>query len=402
VKRSHYSEHLARLGRVAVAARDPQAVLDQACVVAAEALHLEVTRIFLRDSGCSALRVVSGVGLVVGQEVGAEVLYEPGTCWERLLAGKEALTVPKAYLEAGLISALWVALSGQGRALGLFCVCSRNITSFGTNEVKFLECLAQWVVMSLQRAQLEEALGQAQRFKSVGELTGGIAHDFNNLLAVIQGNLQALAGLPALAQHLDGQQMVAAAAQATRRGAGLTHKLLAFPMRSAMNPVTVDVAALLQSLAHMLCRTLGAHIGVEVMVTPKCPPVQADLAQLEAALLNLALNARDAMPDGGTLRFQSAECQMPPTASLDIDQSAQGFVAIAISDTGIGMSAQVKARVLEPFFTTKAAGRGAGLGLSTVCDFVKQSRGAMSIESAPGAGTTITLYLPQAQFTGAE
>jgi nitrogen-specific signal transduction histidine kinase/CheY-like chemotaxis protein len=271
--------------------------------------------------------------------------------------------------------------------------------------VRFLESLSNLLATSLQRAQSEEALNHAQRLESVGQLTGGIAHDFNNLLTVIQGNLQVMEELPALAEHTYGQQLVGAAARATRRGAELTSKLLAFSRRQVLQPSEVDIGAMLVSLADMLRRTLDQRIRIEVDAPAACPHVMADPGQLESALLNIAINARDAMPEGGGLRFRAEPCAALPVEvrnELD-DPSApeDGFVAISIADTGTGMPEAVKERVFEPFFTTKEAGRGTGLGLSTVYGFVKQSKGAVAIDSAPGAGTTLTLYLPRPWTTAA-
>jgi nitrogen-specific signal transduction histidine kinase/CheY-like chemotaxis protein len=259
--------------------------------------------------------------------------------------------------------------------------------------------VASVLATSLQRAQSEDALKHAQRLESVGQLTGGIAHDFNNLLTVIQGNLQVLEERPALEDDAYGQQLVAAATRAAKRGAELTGKLLAFSRRQVLQPTKIDVCALLTSLSDMLRRTLDQRIVIDVEAPPACPPVLADPGQLESALLNIAINARDAMPEGGLLRFRGeASVVLPPGVRRELDDPSmpdERFVAIAVSDTGTGMPETVKERVFEPFFTTKEAGRGTGLGLSTVYGFVKQSKGAIAIESSPGAGTTVTLYIPR-------
>jgi len=239
----------------------------------------------------------------------------------------------------------------------------------------------------------------------VGQLTGGIAHDFNNLLTVIQGNLQVLADLPAVFGDGLAPQLVAAATRASRRGAELTGKLLAFSRRQRLQPASVDVAAMMRSLADMLRRTLDQRIRIRIEVAPGCPDVQADPAQLESALLNIAINARDAMPDGGDLVFEAAPLAAVPAAlrreleedadTAATDTAAMRYVRIAISDNGTGMPEEVKERAFEPFFTTKQAGRGTGLGLSTVYGFARQSRGAIGIDSTPGLGTTLSLILPQ-------
>ena len=366
--------------------------------------------VFLLDSNRLELRVASGVGMVPGEALGERVPNRPDTPPGFVLSqgrpvivedyrSEQRFVVPQTYLAAGLTSALAVPLTDRGRTIGALTVRSRSAQRFGDDESRFLESLASLLATSLQRAQSEEALKHAQRLESVGQLTGGIAHDFNNLLTVIQGNLQVLEELPALAQDAYGQQLVGSAARATKRAAELTSKLLAFSRRQVLQPTQVDVSTLLNSLSDMLRRTLDQRIVIEVDAPPECPPVLADPGQLESALLNIAINARDAMPDGGTLRFLGLACiPLPAEVRRELDDPSapdERFVAIAISDTGSGMPEEVKERAFEPFFTTKEAGRGTGLGLSTVYGFVKQSKGAVAIDSAPGAGTTVTLYIPQ-------
>jgi CheY-like chemotaxis protein len=210
---------------------------------------------------------------------------------------------------------------------------------------------------------------------------------------VIQGNLQVLEDLPAVSGDALAQDLVAAAARASRRGAELTAKLLAFSRRQVLQPRAINVEAMLQPLAALLRRTLDARIRIEVEVAPDCPPCLADPGQLESALLNIAINARDAMPEGGLLRFAAARCGTPP-AQADAAAWARGGVALAVHDSGVGMSDAVLARAFEPFFTTKEAGRGTGLGLATVYGFVHQSQGTVDLDSRVGEGTVVTLNLP--------
>ena len=263
--------------------------------------------------------------------------------------------------------------------------------------MRFLQSLSSLLATSLQRSQTEEALKHAQRMESVGQLTGGIAHDFNNLLTVIQGNLHLLEEHPAINGDDKAQQMLASAARASRRGAELTGKLLAFSRRQVLSPSHVDVAALLESLADMLRRTLDQRMRIEVEASSPVVCI-ADPGQLESTLLNLAINSRDAMPDGGSISFACRACPELPldvAEELGADAAApNGFVAIDITDTGDGMPDEVRERAFEPFFTTKEIGRGTGLGLSTVYGFVKQSKGSIRLHSAPGAGTTVTMILP--------
>lgn len=412
LQQARYSEHLAQLGQLAVDARDPQTLVDQVPQIAAQALQVESATVYLLDSDGLAVRVASGVGTVPEEAVGARIPYRADSSPGRVLSQgvplvvedyrrEERFVVPQAYLDAGLVSALVVPVSDRGRTIGALAARSREARHFGDDELRFLGSLASLLATSLQRSQSEEALNHAQRLESVGQLTGGIAHDFNNLLTVIQGNLQVLQELPVLAQEDHAQQLVHAAARASRRGAELTGKLLAFSRRQLLQPTAVDVGAMLQSLAEMLRRTLDQRIVIVVEVADALPPGLADPGQLESALLNIAINARDAMPDGGRLSFRCTVCDaLPPELRAGLDSAAPElqYLAIEIADTGAGMPDAVKERAFEPFFTTKEAGRGTGLGLSTVYGFAKQSRGAVAIDSAPGAGTTLRLYIPQSRL----
>jgi PAS domain S-box-containing protein len=407
LQRARYSEHLAQLGRLAVNVRDPQELLDLVPRIAATALEVEAAMVCLLENNGLELKVAAGFGALGGEPVGARISNRPGTRDGLVLAQGRPLIVhdmqhesrfplSRAEVEAGVASALAVPLSDRDRIIGVLGVRSTQVNRFGEDEVHFLESLSNLLATSLQRAKTEEALNHAQRLESVGQLTGGIAHDFNNLLTVIQGNLQVLEEHPALVGEAYAQQLVTTAARASKRGAELTGKLLAFARRQVLQPSAVDVNALLLSLADMLRRTLDQHIEIEVHAPP-CPHCLADAGQLEAALLNIAINARDAMPNGGSLRFRAVQCDALPVDAIggDDDQTpGASFVAISVSDTGNGMSAEVREHVFEPFFTTKELGRGTGLGLSTVYGFVKQSRGGVSLTSTRGVGTTVTLFIP--------
>ena len=413
LQRARHSEYLAQLGRMAVDERDPQQLLMRVPELAAQALEAEFSSVMLLEPDRQSFRVVSRFGNFESVALGARLPNDPGTSSGYVMASGRPLVVddlaaerrfqvPQADLCAGMASLLAVPLTDRGRMTGVLCVRSRKVGHFGDDATRFLQSLANLLATCLQRAQSEEALNHAQRLESVGQLTGGIAHDFNNLLTVIQGNLQVLEELPALAGDEFGQQLVSAAARASRRGAELTRKLLAFSRRQVLQPTTVDVGALVHSLADMLRRTLDQRIeiGVDLGAVEAAPlSVLADPGQLEAALLNIAINARDAMPEGGALRFRVGPAgALPAAVRREIDDPSaadERFLCIAISDTGSGMPEAVRERAFEPFFTTKQPGRGTGLGLSTVYGFAKQSRGAVAIDSAPGEGTTILLYLPR-------
>jgi signal transduction histidine kinase len=244
-------------------------------------------------------------------------------------------------------------------------------------------------------ARLNSRLMQSQRMEAIGQLTGGVAHDFNNLLTVVLGNADLLAELSAddpVRRQL--AEMIGAAAQ---RGAALTQQLLAFARKQPLDPSVVDVNLRVVALDPMLRRTLGEHIEIELVRAAGLWPATVDPAQLENALLNLCLNARDAMPSGGKLTLETANAALDQRyADLHPDVAPGQYVMLAVSDTGSGIPAEHLARVFEPFFTTKEKGRGTGLGLAMVYGFAKQSAGHVSIYSEPGHGTTVKLYLPRA------
>ncbi len=244
-----------------------------------------------------------------------------------------------------------------------------------------------------QRLQLEEQLRQAQRMESIGQLTGGIAHDFNNLLTVIQGNAELLA--ERLTENSELQSLARMIDQASRRGADLTQRLLAFARKQALEPTAVDINELVLGMHDLLQRSLGTEVRIELALTEGLSPAMVDPAQLEGALLNLCINARDAMPEGGRLHLGTSEMQRQTgTVATDSELPPGRYVSLTVSDSGTGISPENLPRVFEPFYTTKARDKGTGLGLSMVYGFVRQSRGQIEIESEPGQGTTIRIHLP--------
>jgi PAS domain S-box-containing protein len=245
-----------------------------------------------------------------------------------------------------------------------------------------------------ERRQIEEQLRQSQKMEAIGQLTGGVAHDFNNLLTVIMGNLDNLQHhLPGLAEP---QRMVAAMMRATTRAATLTHRLLAFARRQPLEPKSIDVNKLVSGMSDLLRRSLGEAIVIETVLAGGLWRTLADPNQLENALLNLAVNARDAMPEGGKLTIETANAFLDDAyAELNEGVNNGQYVLIAVSDTGSGMSKEVAEKAFEPFFTTKEIGQGTGLGLPQVYGFVKQSDGHVKIYTEPGQGTTVKLYLPR-------
>ncbi|ATE66956.1 ATP-binding protein [Rhizorhabdus dicambivorans] len=244
-----------------------------------------------------------------------------------------------------------------------------------------------------EREKAEAALVQARKMEAIGQLTGGIAHDFNNLLQVVSGSLDLIAQRAADDERI--QHLSAAALGAVERGRRLTSQLLSFARIQRIELRPVAVAELLDGLRELLTRTIDPSVELRFDVDKAPDGVIADPVQLELALLNLALNARDAMPDGGRLTITLAEQNLE--GRPDVEDGA--YVAITVRDTGTGMTPEIAARAFEPFFTTKAVGKGSGLGLSMVFGMAKQSGGTVDIDSAPGRGTAVTIYLRQSAAT---
>lgn len=246
-----------------------------------------------------------------------------------------------------------------------------------------------------QREQTEAQLRQMQKMKAIGDLTGGIAHDFNNMLGVIAASLNLIQ------RHVEKgnfgiERLLEAATEANRRAASLTGRLLAFARKQPLSPQTVDANKMIVRMSDLLRSTLGERIRIETVSAAGLWTSNADLNQLESAILNIAINARDAMPDGGRLTIETGNAYLDDDYCKRHTEVEPGqFVLIAITDNGAGMPPDVVARAFDPFFTTKASGIGTGLGLSQVYGFVKQSRGHIKIYSEPGAGTTVKIYLPR-------
>ncbi len=253
-----------------------------------------------------------------------------------------------------------------------------------------------------RREVAEEALRQSQKMEAVGRLTGGIAHDFNNHLTVISSNIELLQRrLPPDSSALN--RLTEAAMAGVQRAATLTHRLLAFSRQQPLEPEPLDVSRLVSNMSDLLRRTLGEHIAIETVLAGGLWQTRVDANQLENVLLNLAVNARDAMPAGGRLTIETANTQLDEAyAAAHAEVTAGQYVMLAVTDTGTGMTPDVISKVFEPFFTTKPLGQGTGLGLSMVYGFVKQSGGHVAIYSEPGQGSTVKVYLPRFVRSGGE
>ncbi len=246
-----------------------------------------------------------------------------------------------------------------------------------------------------QQRLLEEQFRQAQKMEAVGQLTGGLAHDFNNLLAGISGSLEMMEARISQGRLADVDRYMVAAKGAARRAAALTHRLLAFSRRQTLDPKPTDVNRLVAGMQELIQRTVGPAIPIEVVGASSLWPVLVDPPQLENALLNLCINARDAMPDGGRVTIETANKWLDAQAARRHDMPEGQYLSLCVTDTGTGMSPELVARVFEPFFTTKPLGEGTGLGLSMIYGFARQSGGQVRIYSEVGRGTTVCIYLPR-------
>ncbi|AMM25490.1 response regulator [Variovorax sp. PAMC 28711] len=260
------------------------------------------------------------------------------------------------------------------------------------------DALARLRKESEEREAAQEALRQAQKMEAVGQLTGGIAHDFNNLLQGITGSLDVLKLRLQLGKTDNLERLIAGAMASAQRAAGLTHRLLAFSRRQPLDPKPVKANQLVAPMEDLLRRTMGERIRIELVLAAGLWTTLCDANQLESAILNLCINARDAMPDGGMLTIETSNTSLDDSyvaQTQTLDLKAGQYVCVSVTDTGAGMTADVLAKAFEPFFTTKPIGQGTGLGLSMIYGFAKQSHGLVKLYSEPGKGTSAKLYLPR-------
>lgn len=326
-----------------------------------------------------------------------------------------------AALEA--ISALAVVnmpLRDQGETVALFYANHRTARVWLDDEVQFMRDVGERTLAARERRRAERhlaklaaslertveertaelmaseaALRQAQKMEAVGQLTGGIAHDFNNLLTAISGSLEMVVKRAGEGRTEEAERFVGVAQAATERATALTHRLLAFSRRQTLEPTAVDVLALTEGMADLIQRTVGPAVTLRTVAEGKPWPCLVDAGQLENALLNLCINARDAMPDGGALTLTIQNVIVDDATGLGPDCPPGDYVRLSVTDEGVGMSEDTLSRVFDPFFTTKPLGQGTGLGLSMIYGFVRQSGGQVRITSRLGGGTSVSLYLPR-------
>jgi len=280
----------------------------------------------------------------------------------------------------------------QGEAL--LCGVLADLTQQKLHLRELSEANARLLAEGTQREVVEEALRQSQKMEAVGQLTGGLAHDFNNLLTGVTGSLQLMETRIAQGRTAELGRYIGAAMASANRAAALTHRLLAFSRRQTLDPKLVLVNRLVAGIEELLQRTVGPMITIRTVLPDAVGSILCDPNQLESALLNLAINARDAMPEGGQLTIETANTVVEQAFAIQRDMLPGPYVTISVADTGVGMTPEVVARAFDPFFTTKPLGEGTGLGLSMIYGFAKQSSGQMRIHSTEGLGTTVRIHLP--------
>ena len=342
---------------------------------------------------------------VIGQALQAYVLPDDAAAFAWLLARarhaatRNELTVRTA---EGAHVPVHLSFSPLHREDGaaLLCGVLTDLTQQTLHLRELAEANARLVAESAERGRVEDALRQSQKMEAVGQLTGGIAHDFNNLLQGITGSLELVQRRIAQGRTAGFDDLIAGAVVSANRAAALTHRLLAFSRRQPLDPKPVRANPLVAGMADLLRRTMGAAIRLELALADDLWPTLCDPNQLESAVLNLVINARDAMPDGGRLRIETSNEHLDAAHAFGMNPGQ--YVCVRVVDTGIGMPPDVIERAFDPFFTTKPIGQGTGLGLSMIYGFARQSEGYCKIDSTPGQGTTVRLYLPRCRGEAAE
>jgi PAS domain S-box-containing protein len=357
----------------------------------------------MTESAADAVVTTDGKGNIVSWNRGAEAIF--GHASEEVLGTPLARLVPGPFRDLQRRALEGIPASGEGRVLGTSVELhgvrrsgkefpiELSLATWETRQGAFLTAIIRDVT---ERKQLEEQFRQAQKMESVGRLAGGVAHDFNNLLAVIAGHADLLE--VELGPEHPLRRRIDVIQKAATHAADLTKQLLAFSRRQVLAPRILDLNAVVAGIEPMLQRLIGEDIGLVVAPAHDLGRVKADPTQVTEIIFNLAVNARDAMPDGGKLTIETDNVDLDEAhAHRHPDTRPGPYVMLAVSDTGMGMDEEVRSRIFEPFFTTKGPGKGTGLGLATVYGIVKQSNGNIGVYSEPGRGTTFKIYLPRVE-----
>ncbi|THD49310.1 MAG: response regulator [Bradyrhizobium sp.] len=363
-------------------------IVDLRAAMAARLTELQKT-VDLRSSGGA-----EGALAIVNAGTGKALMASVRQALEVMLAEENGL------LERRQARAKWLEGVGQAGFVGaILLVIVFGALAIADARRRLLELEAANSGLRHEMAErqaAEDRVRQLLRLEAVGQLTGGVAHDFNNMLAIILGALGVAKRRLTGSEHPDIAKFIDAAVDGARRAAALTARLLAFSRQQPLEPRALDANRLVAGMSELLQRTLGETIQIETVLAAGAWRVWADPAQLENAMINLAVNARDAMPDGGKLTIETGNADLDERYAAAHSEVTPGqYVQISVTDTGAGMAREVMERAFDPFYTTKGVGRGTGLGLSQVFGFVKQSRGHVKLYSEPGRGTTVKIYLPR-------
>jgi signal transduction histidine kinase len=403
---------VAELGQLALTGVNMAALVREAVRSVAKVLDVECCHVLEKLPGDKELLLREGVGWLpnsVGRvRVGTGLNSQAGYT---LLAQEPVLVrdihtetrfqSPVELLQPGIVSGATVIIPGIGKPYGVLGAHSTRPHAFSQADVGFLQSVANLLAAALQRSQSEEQrkrtedqLRQAHKMEAVGRLAGGIAHDFNNLLTVITGYSDLL--LADLPRDHFAHQPILEMRKSSDRAAALTRQLLAFSRRQILQPVVLDLNAVVTDLEKMLRRLIGEDIDLVTYLDPTLCRVKADSGEIEQVVMNLVINARDAMPKGGRITIETSNRELDEAyVGSHVEARPGSYALLAVSDTGSGMTPDIKARIFEPFFTTKEVGKGTGLGLATVHGIVKQSGGHLEVYSEVGRGTVFKIYLPR-------
>ncbi len=392
--RAKYDKFMARVGQMALDAESEQQVVSLLPGMLLAEIQASVVALAFPETEGRAmdLRLAGTVDLEAFRQAMSShwMLLEGALPLDKatMLDAQQLMLLaqPGATLSCGAAT----LLRERGQPSGMLLVLYEDAGPLQHDILHLIHGIAVLVASIMQRHMTAEQLAHAQRLDSIGQLTGGIAHDFNNLLTIISGSLQLLDD--EYAGNAGAQELISGALHSVARGASLTSKLLAFARRQPLAPRSVDLHRLIYDLGTLLQRTLGESFTLTIECQRALPPAHVDPCQLETALVNVVLNARDALPGSGDITLSVAEQWIKPQEMEEL--SPGHYLLVRVKDRGMGMSACTARRAVEPFFTTKPMGQGSGLGLSMVYGFVKQSRGMLRIDTTKGQGTTVSMYLP--------
>ncbi len=403
---------VAKLGEGAIATANLTSLFEAAAALVTETLGVRYCAVFELQGDGTSLLLRAGVGWhagVVGQtKVGTGAGSQAGYTLQRNepvivedVRTEARFHIPELFRDHGLVSAVTVQVPTKDRPFGVLGAYANRPRTFTQDDSHFLQAVAHILGAGVYRDRAETLARQSQRLESVGRLAGGVAHDFNNVLTAIFGYTDLVA------QEVPPESPIRADLQeirkAAERAAGLTSQLLAFSRQQVLQPVVVNLNDVVKNLTKMLRRLITEEVELRSALAGGLGNVRADPGQIEQVIVNLVVNARDAMPTGGKLTIETANADLSEQyAEAHQPVIPGGYVMLAVSDSGSGMTPEVKARLFEPFFTTKDPGKGTGLGLATVYGIVKQSGGYIWVYSEPGRGATFKIYLPRVDEAAVE